>query len=297
MASLSRTTSTESAASIPNSHNGSWIGDAQEHNANISTNMSSPPSPTHASRPPNSLASTGRVPSHSLLSAAQGFNGPSRKGRFADAGTVGGNVGRASISMPPPATKPSSIYRPSSVRRPPGSQNTLDSKDSQISLDGMVEDKVYGDAAGLDDTRRSASPHINPVSEPHSPSVLSDSCLKPPSSSLNKPGDRSSFSSLYSIGSAIYNGAAGVTSAPQSAASSNAGSVKSVEQSTPTPTPISPSLGSNKGEAASIATTATDPVSVTANSPPSHQGSTFTRRFDYCKVFRVDARKQSPYLS
>lgn len=270
MASLSRTKSMESAVSNLRSGPGSLNGDMQDR----STGASGPPSPT-TTKPPRSLASTGRVPSHSLLSAPHNAAVPSRKSRFADAGTSGGNIGRASISMPPPATKPSSIYRPANVRRPTGAQSSMDSKDGRSSLDGSIEDKSFGDTAVLDDLEKSTSSQSVPASEPHSPSGISDSGLKPPGSAFNKSGDRLSFSSLYSLGSAIYNGTTGVTSPPQSTASSTAGSVKSFEHPTPIGTTlISPALGPTKGEAASSATTATAPISVVANSQTDHQGST-----------------------
>ena len=102
-----------------------------------------------------------------------------------------------------------------------------------------------------------------------------DSSLKPPTAGSSRAGDRLSFSSLYSLGSAIYNSATIPKSAPQSTASSNAGSVKSGLSEPQFPiasTTLSPSLGSSKGEATvSSATTATDPVLATANGEPTHQ--------------------------
>ena len=280
MSSLSRTISRESAASsqtfpaFPD-------GDGQD----VAAAMSGPPSPTNA-KAGQTLASTGRVPSHSLLSAAHNAAVPNRKSRFADAGTSGGDVGRASISMPPPSTKPSSIYRPASVRRPTGARSSMDSKDSQ--LDGSGEDKVKEDFNQMEILEKTLSSQSVSVVEPHSPSAVSDSGLKPPANLSTKAGDRLSFSSLYSLGSAIYNGAAaGVSSPPQSTASSTAGSVKSVEHPASAPIPISPALGPghgigpSKGEASSTVTTATDPVSVAAYSQPLHQGaeeSAFTEK-------------------
>lgn len=269
MSSLSRTTSNGSVASNHLSVTGSADGDTQEQ----STDKSAPPSSTNASRPAPSLASIGRVPSHSLLSAPKNAALPSRKSRFADVGTIGGNIGRASISMPPPATKPSSIYRPASSRRPTNFSSTMDPREVETGLDGAIEESVVDDSAGLQVLEKTTSlPGSQgvPPSEPHSPLNPSESNLKPPSSGVNKPGDRLSFSSLVSLGSAIY-GATGLSSAPQSAASSTAGSVKSAASEQPTPTPISPSLGSAKGETIAPATTATDPISVTANSQPQHQ--------------------------
>lgn len=271
MSSLSRTTSNGSVASNHLSVTGSADGDTQEQ----STDKSAPPSSTNASKPAPSLASTGRVPSHSLLSAPKNAALPSRKSRFADVGTIGGNIGRASISMPPPATKPSSIYRPASSRRPTNFSSTMDPREVETGLDGAIEESVVDDSAGLQVLEKTTSlPGSQgvPPSEPHSPLNPSESNLKPPSSGVNKPGDRLSFSSLVSLGSAIY-GATGLSSAPQSATSSTAGSVKSAASEQPTPTPISPSLGSAKGETIAPATTATDPISVTANSQPQHQGS------------------------
>lgn len=277
MATLSRTISREGAVSNQRSRNGSVNSDSQERAAEIS----GPPSPTSANKPGPSLASAGRMPSHSLLSAPQNAALPNRKSRFADVGTFGGNIERASISMPPPATKPSSVYRPSTVRRPLAMQNTVEVREMEGGMDGIEEGKVSGDTSGMKDLEKTTSMTSLPgsqsasASEQHSPSAFSDSALKPPTSNLNKPGDRLSFSSLYSLGSALCSGAANLTSAPQSAASSTAGSIKSGISDHPYPivTPLSPSLGAGKGEAASLATTATDPVSVTANSQPLHQGS------------------------
>ena len=275
MTSLSRTTSRGSDASNHLSATASLDAATQEQD----TDKPAPPSPANSPKPAPSLASTGRTPSHSLLSAPSNAALPSRKSRFADVGTVGGNIGRASISMPPPVTKPSSIYRPATSRRPTNFASTMDSKEGETGLDGTTEENFVGDSAALQDLDRTTSLPGSQgalVSEPNNPLVPLESSLKPPSSGLNKPGDRLSLSSLYSLGSAIY-GAAGLTSAPQSAASSNAGSIKSVVSEQPMSTPISPSLGSAKGEVVASATTATDPISVTANSQPQHQGSKFLR--------------------
>ena len=274
MRSLSRTTSRGSDISNHTPVTASLDPDTQEQ----STDKPAPASPANTSKPAPSLASIGRVASHSLLSTPNNAASSSRKGRFADVGTIGGNIGRASISMPPPATKPSSIYRPASSRRPTNLSSAMDPREGETGLDGTIEESVVGDPAVLQDLEKTTSlPGSQgvPSSDQHSPLaplVPLDSNLKPPSSSLNKPGDRLSFSSLYSLGSAIY-GAAGLSSAPQSAASSTAGSIKSAVSEQPLPTPISPSLGSAKGEAVAPATTATDPISVIANSQPQHQGS------------------------
>ena len=281
MASLSRTTSKGSDASNHISATASLDTDTQELNTD---ELASPL--VNSSKPAPSLASTGRVPSHSLLSAPNNAALPSRKSRFADVGTVGGNIGRASISMPPPVTKPSSIYRPASSRRPTNLPSAMNPREGDAGLDGTGEESVVGDAAALQDLEKTTSlpgTQGSLAPESNSPLVPLESSLKPPSASLNKPGDRLSFSSLYSLGSAIY-GAAGLSSAPQSAASSNAGSIKSATSEQPTPTPISPSLGSAKGEAVASATTATDPISVIANSQPQHQGSKPLHSSRYSKL-------------
>ena len=274
MAALFRTCSRESAAPRQASPD-SLDGDVKD----AVVAMSGPPSPSNA-KAPRTLASSGRVPSHSLLSAANNAAVTTRKSRFADIGTSGGDIGRASISMPPPTNKPSSIYRPSGVRRPTGARSSMDSKDGQF--DGAVDEKAREDAALPETLEKTTSSSSIPVSEPHSPSAVSDSSLKPPGLLPTKAGDRLSFSSLYSLGSAIYNGTTGVTSPPQSTASSTAGSVKSVEHATSAPIPISPALGSShgigstKGEVSSPVTTATDLVSVPAYSQPLHQGLRYT---------------------
>ncbi|KAL8947298.1 MAG: hypothetical protein Q9222_006407 [Ikaeria aurantiellina] len=110
-----------------------------------------------------------------------------------------------------------------------------------------------------------------PASEPSTPLPI-DSSLKPlnPSSGSGVEDKRTSFSSLYSLGSAIYNGAIGGYSAPPSAASSNAGSVRS-GQYDPSAAPLSPTRTSIRSDLSASVTTATDPVSVTANTHAQHQ--------------------------
>lgn len=276
MATLSRTTSCESATSNQRSPTGSIDFDTQERAA--ITDVSVTPSTTSNPRPGPSLASTGRVPSHSLLSS-QNAPVPSRKSRFADVGTTGYNVGRASISMPPPATKHSSIYKPSAVRRPSAMHHTgMDIKEVEVGIDGTIEEGVTRDSTGLDEIERtisSSGSQRTSASDQQLPSAVLDASLKPPTPNLTKPGDRLSFSSLYSLGSAIYNGATGLASTPQSTASSTAGSIKGLVSEIPPNTRLSPTLGPGKGEAASNPTTATDPVSVIANSQPLHQGRQF----------------------
>ncbi len=147
-------------------------------------------------------------------------------------------------------------------------------------MEGLLEKTTENDSIGSDDLEKTPSvagqqPHLGP--ESYTPLSLPDSSLRPPHATVSIPdieGNRLSFSSLYSLGSAIYSGATGGSSAPPSAASSNAGSVRSgaFDGSTTTNTvPLSPSLSSARGEALSSATTATDPVSVVANTTTQHQ--------------------------
>lgn len=272
MASQSRPTSRGSVTSSQKSLGGFSDDDTQE----LTSEKSGPPSPSHSCKPGPPLASNGRLPSHSLLATPQNAVLPSRKNCFADVGTSGGNIGRASLSMPPLSPPPSSIYGPSSSRRPSLVKDANDAKDTEVEMDGTKEAKAQGHVAPLQELEKTVNlPSLQGTiaSEPHNPTDLLESSLKPPNPNSNKPGDRLSFSSLYSLGSALYNGATGVSSAPQSAASSLAGSVKSGGFEQPTPTPISPSLGSTKADATSGPTTATDPVSVTASSQPQHQAT------------------------
>ena len=270
MASLSHKDSTESAASNPVSLSGSVYGDVAE--------LSNPPSPGRpdGTKPEKWLGTSGRTPSHSLLSTSPNSATSNRKSRFAEAGTAGGNVGRASLSMPPPATKPSSVYRPATARLPSNVINAIGVCESEGGVDGTKDaDSLSGDLGAMAELQKTASSPGSQdgiSSEPQNPPKLSESGLKPPAPGLNKPGDRLSLSSLYSIGSAIYDKATGL-SAPPSVASSNAGSVKSGILEQQAPTPLSPPLsGSAKSEATSWATTATDPISVTAYPQSSHQG-------------------------
>ena len=269
MAGLSHKVSMESAASNPTSQAGSVNGDAAE--------LSNPPSPGKPDGTTSEkwLAATGRSPSHTLLSTSPNTAMSSRKSRFADVGAVGGSVGRASLSMPPPQSKPSSIYRPSAARLPSNLVNATGVAELVNGTDGAKDadptSSDYGAMAELQKTASLPATQSGMETEPQSPSKLSDSGLRPPASTVNKPGDRLSMSSIYSIGSAIYDKATGL-SAAASTVSSNAGSTKSAGLEQQVATPLSPPFGSSvKSEATSLATTATDPVSVTANPQTSHQ--------------------------
>ena len=170
--------------------------------------------------------------------------------------------------MPPPASKPSSVYRPAQARNPSSSQQASDGRATNKDLDGARDDVASGDSAAMAELQKTASASSN-ASAPETVEIN----LKPPVPDLSNAGDRTSFSSLQSLGSAIYSGMTGAASAPQSTASSNAGSIKSgvYEPPVPASVPLSPALASSKIEATSSATTITDPVSVTANTGALHQ--------------------------
>ena len=276
MASLSGTAGGEGATSYQ-----SLLVRSMENNQELpelrSSNPPSPPVLEDSSKIiPPSLGQFHRSPSHSLLSTSSIPLLPNRKGRFADVGTSSANVERASISMPPPVTKPSSTYKPTASRTPSATMASSDTVGTNHSVDGPTE-RTTG-AVEPDDVEKTPSvagqqPH--PASEPYTPLTLPESTLRPLHSSTSNSdieGNRLSYSSLYSLGSAVHSGATG-SSAPPSAASSNAGSVRggALDASNQSTVPLSPSLGSARGEASSSATTATDPISVIANSTTQHQ--------------------------
>ncbi|KAL8932813.1 MAG: hypothetical protein Q9216_006661 [Gyalolechia sp. 2 TL-2023] len=234
--------------------------------------------PSHPKSPPTSISLTrptpplrSRTPSHTLLHSNLDPSITSRKSRFADAGTTEGSTGRASISMPPPANKPST-YKPSAIRRPSYGLNVgigLEKGDkSKSSISGV---KQIDQSPVMEDNEQTPNIQTLPASEPCSP-LAPDSSLKHSASSATteNDGNRLSLSSLYSLGSAIYNGTVGVHSAPVSAASSNAGSVKSGSFD-PASVPLSPTRLSVKSDLSAAVTTATDPISVTANAHAQHQ--------------------------
>ncbi|KAL8870494.1 MAG: hypothetical protein Q9174_003478, partial [Haloplaca sp. 1 TL-2023] len=166
--------------------------------------------------------------------------------------------------MPPPAIKPTP-YKPSFSRQPSaGSTMNPASNREDAKRTGSTGSQAIGGSV-TEDQERTPNIQTLPASEPCSP-LPPDSSLKlPPTASTSEPdGNRLSFSSLYSLGSAIYNGTLSGQSAPPSAASSNAGSVKNGPYD-PTSAPLSPTRSSIKSDLSAPTTTATDPVSVTAN--------------------------------
>ena len=144
-------------------------------------------------------------------------------------------------------------------------------------MDAAKETLRRVDSANSDGSARNAADAEGSLLEAgndgRSTGRLSDSNLKPPlSTSLTKPGDRRSLASVNSLGSVVHDLAHGAPSGNHSAASSSAGSLKHGSPEQQHSIPGSPPFGVGKGEITSPATTATDPVSVTANAVPSHQG-------------------------
>lgn len=269
MASLSRTTSLESAASSQTSQADN--GDNLKQKPYILASTTSLDYPKEG-RP---LGIKSRTPSHSLLSSSPSSSSLNRKGRFADAGTTGVDIGRASISMPPPTNKSSAVYRPSNDRRPSATLPNNENRINRAGMDSALSSKSGNESIVLDDVERTPNQggSQGALTEPTATLTLPEASLKPPSD-IDGSSNRLSLSSLYSLGSAVYNGANGPASAPQSTASSNAGSVKSTPMEQPNThfAPLSPTRSSLRGEVPSSATTATDIVTVVANTQLQHTG-------------------------
>lgn len=183
--------------------------------------------------------------------------------------------------MPPPATKPSSIYKPSASRRP--SANTVGGAalGADNRMDAGEEKRAVGGSSTPMDTEK--TPNASGGQSPPGPAPYPSLALpesvsrttRAASSYSGSESHRLSNSSLYSTGSGIsigaytggYTGGAGSSAAP-SASGSRAGSIKG-GPSDPVgsnATPLSPPLGSIKGDTSAKATTATDTTPVTTSS-------------------------------
>lgn len=216
-----------------------------------------------------------RTFSHSLLSNSPDPSIISRKSKFADSGTTSA-VGKASISMPPPIMK-QSHPKPLISRQNTAILATSDALTPCSDSEKAVEGKPVTESGFTDDSDKSkalGSSRGKAASEPAVRSFPSDSAkaASPSVNNAENDGHRLSFSSLYSLGSTLHSVATGGSGAP-SAPSSTAGSVMSgaFDQPTMAIPSASSHLGSNKLEPSS-ATTATDPVSVTATSRTPHSG-------------------------
>ena len=226
--------------------------------------------PNESENPPSPTVSEDRSSSHSLLSASS-KSAVHRKSRFADAGAIGGSVERASVSMPPPSSKSAAKYTAGQVRHHANTLQAMDSKGV-----GAIDDQTARASPAMEVLQKTTSSTESHVSAPEiSLSDSSEVSVRAPQANMSWPGDRLSISSIYSLGSAVIGGVTGAASSQQSATSSNPGSVKSgVELQAPAVAatlPLSPSMGSAKAEAIAPATTATDPVLVTANAETTHQ--------------------------
>lgn len=136
-----------------------------------------------------------------LLASSVASTSPvsSRKARSSEPDTTSGNVERASISMPPPATKVMAMQLPS--RRP--------SKASE----SMAVDEL--DATPTLEASRGGSPI------PPQTLALPDTAYRQPAKTDgDAESNRMSFSSLYSLGSAIHSTGARGLSGPSSVAGS-----------------------------------------------------------------------------
>ncbi|KAI9820372.1 MAG: hypothetical protein M1827_005996 [Pycnora praestabilis] len=206
-----------------------------------------------------------RTASHTLSSATSTSLSTSRKGRFAEPDTSDGTSERASISMPPPTTKPLQNVRPAIPRQP---SRPLDSSMTEELNTKSIRDSVIEDAE--------TTPNLSGVQGFRNPAPspalsLPDSALRRATASPNNTdidSNRLSLTSLYSIGSTILNN--GAPSSVPSAASSTAGSVKGMSSleahAQGSPLVPSPRLSPGQGEAPGMATTATNSVSVTTSS-------------------------------
>lgn len=168
---------------------------------------------THVARSPSKESVQTRLGQHALSSSS---SSTSRKGRSSDPEvTIAGNVDRASISLPPPASK--SITRQYSYV-------TQQKQSTATSPSQLSQSKSADEANTSDDTtptlegdKGNRQQHQTP------PLMLPEAALR-----QSKPHDpetesnRLSFSSLYSLGSAIVDRARGVgVSGPSSAAGSD----------------------------------------------------------------------------
>ena len=155
---------------------------------------------------------------------------PSRKGRSSEPNKTGRNVERASISMPPPASK-------SAARQFP-SRRLSKTSDSSIVSAGVLQENLGTDTSrngsAVDETDTTPTlegSHSKSVSSAHT-LMLPDTALRQAKSEGDTESNRMSFSSLYSLGSAIYNGTRGKSS-PSSVADSEPEGMPAPEQAQP----------------------------------------------------------------
>lgn len=174
MASLSRTTSCESNVSSQASQHSIPGTPREEAVAALANDSVNDPSQSAAAL---TSGTKPRTTSHSLLSNGAISLATSRKSRFADVGTVGANVGRASISMPPPASKPSSTYTPSTSRRPSTVLHGSENAPPQPNMDNVTQ-RESGGSALLDDLEKTPVHTGSQGVTTSEPLMLPDASLK-----------------------------------------------------------------------------------------------------------------------
>lgn len=182
--------------------------------------ISTPCSTMTKMEPLERTISSDSVRSGHHLSAASSI--ASRKGRFADVDTASPDVERASLSMPPPASKLNLPARHPTSRR--------SSRISEPGLLRMPEDDRIANSTGsvaVDDTEDvTPTPKLDGMRKGNvSPSGSLPDAAMPSGVRRSEPdleANRMSFSSLYNFGTSVFNTArSAYTSAPSSVTGSD----------------------------------------------------------------------------
>jgi inositol-hexakisphosphate/diphosphoinositol-pentakisphosphate 1-kinase len=174
-----------------------------------------------------------------------------------------------SLTVPPLSAKTISTRPPSFLRRPMSPGSASDVIMEERHSDGDQASAKTDLSTGPDDAEKPTTPNSARDKRLSAETNVSQQSSRPGRPPTDLEPNRLSFSSLFSMGSAFYNGAMSVPN-PASGASSVAGSVKSGQAEPyymPSAIPISPSTGSVKMDATSAPTTATDIASATAQAP------------------------------
>jgi inositol-hexakisphosphate/diphosphoinositol-pentakisphosphate 1-kinase len=209
-----------------------------------------------------------RRKSHNLLSASNVSSSTSRKGVVVGAEQSSANIERANMSSP---TSGTGLALQTDKKTPTLRASKASEEGANLVSDYGRLDKVLS-RAGTNDSAVAIVDDTDLKGSGILPTALLSQDRKPTSS--NNFDGRISFSSLYSIGSAIYNGAANVL---PSAPSSSAGSMKGgMDETTPKygTTTTSPTIQPETASPpmASPPTTATDQTSVTTSSLSQNPG-------------------------
>ncbi|KAF2735059.1 hypothetical protein EJ04DRAFT_552251 [Polyplosphaeria fusca] len=151
------------------------------------------------SRTASAESTRSRTTTHPLASSSSSSSPADRKARAPQAETGGGNVERASVSMPPPASK--SVPRQFPSRR---SSKALDLLESiGFVKNGSAVDELETTPT-LEGARHGTQASAHTL-------VLPDAAYRAARSDTDAESHRMSFSSLYSIGSTIYNTTRGLS--------------------------------------------------------------------------------------